>query len=399
MRPAPAFTLLELVVGTTMSLAIAGFAMSTLLATQSTQRETQLKNAVTRDAMYMLDSVGGDLALAGVGVPYGGDVEGLANSMRPVFRVAAAQQMTFLGDLPLPNSDFNGLATVANVGTADNRGIAVSSELTLCPPPSGGGGYVCNTARHGLVPIAATDADLCDPSNLATRTCPWALGKWQPTGAAGAQDIIVSSASGVWAQRRLPYSGATPASIDVGNFRGVLISNTAPNGYPGGLDGGTFVTPRIGTSFISTVDRVFYSVEREDNSGTCTATDRKCKLFRRHCWGTVADDSSAGFPAAGSPPLNIGAIPAACDPPLNGTRWEPVANNLESLTFRYFDRDGIELTTPVSNAELPNIAAVDVELIIARVIGPDRPDTLLRQRMQRRFFVEAGDGFGTGGRR
>ncbi len=396
-RHAPAFTLLELVIGTTMSLAIASVAMGTLVTVQATQKESMLKNAATRDAMYMLDMVGGDLGYAGVGVPWGREVGGRAGRMRPVIRVGGAQQIAFIGDLPMPNSDFNGLTTLAAMkGTGDSDEVAVTSEISLCAP-SLTGSYVCDPLANSLVRLDPT-ATSCSTAVNAT-TCPWALGKWAgiaPSAGSARQLLLLTAPNGAWTWRRVAMTAGLPADSDVNGRRGINLDDDFPvtDGEP--LARATFAQSAIGSTVIATLDRVYYSVEKLDGS-PCDGDIRKCVLARRHCWGEVLDVQSPGFPAAGSAPLTSAVSPAGCSVPNEGTAWEPVANNLDSFTFRYFARDGAELTPPLSAANLARVASVGVDLVVAR----DAVDTgiVVRHRVERRFFLDAGDGYGEAGRR
>ncbi len=402
------FTLIELIIGTTMSLAIAGVAMATLLTVQTTQLETQLKNATTRDAMYMLDMVGGDLGYAGVGVPWGNEVSGQPGSMRPVLRVATAQQLTFIGDLPLPNSDLNGLAVLSRLGGAgDSADVEVTSELSLCAPEAGALTYQCDTGHNSLFEFPS---DNCS-TDLSARTCPWALGKWAPintvAGSTGGQLLLFTAPDGGWAWRRVEVSGGTfPTTVDLGETRGVTLQADFPVNNGEKLSRSRFLRPVIGASTISTLDRVFYSAETLAGAD-CTAAvsaaataaggSAGCVLMRRHCWGEVLDVDSAGFPGAGSAALTSrGAAPAGCAAPDEGTDWEPVANNLDSFTFRYFDVLDAPVA-PTTAALLSTVASVEVELVIARTTTVTH--TVLRHKVERRFFVEAGDGYGPTGRR
>lgn len=397
------FTLLELVIGTTMSLAIAGVAMGTLVSVQQTQKESMLKNAATRDAMYMLDMVGGDLGYAGVGVPWSFEVDFPSRNrrLRPVVRIASEQMLAFIGDLPLPNSDFNGIAQLAAIGPGGTS-IAVTSELSLCPP-SAGPTFHCDTRINGLVGLPSGGSD-CS-SDATSTTCPWSQGKWSRTSgsAFAGQLLLLSTPTGQWAWRRVAFDGAgVPTVVTIGNVRGVALVDDFPGGISGDgalrADAFTGTGVHIGASTISTLDRVFYSAEKL-SGGRCTSTDRKCVLVRRHCWGEVLDPTSPGFPAAGTAPFTAALTPAGCEVPDMGTAWEPVANNLESFKFRYFDINDVELTSPVATADLPRIASIAVEIVIARETTGDAGGLVVRHRVDRRYFLESGDAFGEMGRR
>ena len=381
------FTLIELVIGTTISLAIAGLAMSLLMLTQSTQRETQLKNAVTRDTMYVLDMLGGDLGYAGVGVPFGSDVAGFAGRMRPVVRRASATSMAFIGDLPLPNADDNGLAVVADIN-AGGTGLAVVSDISLCAPPSGATTYDCDSTNNTLVSLGAiAGTDECSATRMGARSCPWGLGKWQRDDD-DSMLVVIAAAYGRYAQRSISLTGGQPAPTVVNDLVGVPLVG-------GAIDTGTFARQRVGATTVSTIDRVFYSLETLTGA-PCVAPATNCVLLRRHCWGEIFDPSAPGFPSAGDTAITSAQTPAGCVAPNGGTRWEPVTTAIDSLVFRYYDRGGAALPSPVPTAQLPDIAAVEIGMVISRLIP--LTDRRLSHRMTRRWFLDAGDAFGERGR-
>lgn len=395
-RSARAFSMLELVIGMTISLAIAGVAMGALLMVQQTQKETMLVNAATRDALLALDAIGADIAYAGVGVPFGveADFPTRNRRLRPVVRMATARQLAFIGDLPLPNSEVNGLAHVVDVDPA-GFGVAVASEVGPCAPRPG-----CDTATQSLIamPLVAS----CSTSAMSAPSCPWGLGKWQPSSAGfNGQLLLLTDAEGSWAWRRVSFNAGGPAVASVGAATGVAVVSDFPGGgaNDGQVSRARYAGATLGTSTLATLDRVFYSVETLAGA-ECTPTDRKCVLARRHCWGEVLDPTSAGFPApAPATAVTSAVTPAGCGVPAEGTAWEPVVNNVETLDFTYLDRNGATLSAPLSAAALEDVASVTVAIVIARETSVDRPDLVVRARVERTFFLDNGDAFGTAGRK
>jgi type II secretory pathway pseudopilin PulG len=388
------FSLLELTIGTVISLFIASVAMTLLLNVQATQRETQIRNALTRDALYVLDMVGGDLQYAGVGVPYGDDVDGAAGRMRPILRRGFASSFVVIGDLPLPNAELNGLATVAALkGTTATNEIAVTSELSVCPPTANSSDYRCDTALARLVPVPAATAVTCDSSNLTANTCPWGQGKWQAD-SGGRQHLYVLAPDGSWAHRRVSMTGGAPAT---GSFNGILsvaLDIDFPFTGGGTLEPGLFAAARVGQPLISTIDRVFYSLEGP-GGGACNGN--RCVLFRRQCWGEILDDDAPGYPGPGDTALTTVSEPAACAAPTDGTRWEVVINNVDAMTVRYFNVGGVELTAPLSVPDLAAVASMEIEFTLSRTVATTT--TTLRQTVTRRYFLDNGDAFGDSGRR
>jgi len=385
------FTLLELVIGSTISLAIASIAMGVLLLAHSTQRETQLKNAVTRDAMYVMDMIGGDIGFAGVGVPFGRDVDNFADRLRPAIRVGDERSLAFIGDLPLPNADANGLTVLADMPPGNTASaMAVVSELSMCAPSSGVDAfYDCNSTASSLMalgPIAGSDE--CNSVRMDARSCPWGLGKWQRDDDSKLL-VVMGAPDGRWAQRSVrlgPANGPLPVGVNA------LVGM----GFDGGpVPRGAFAQPRLGATTVATIDRVFYSLEKL-TGGACDPGAINCVLLRRQCWGEVFDPSAPGYPFAGAPAVTSSQSPAGCAAPQAGTRWETVASGIESLVFRYFDANGVVLTTPLSAAALATVAAVEADLVISRRIPAT--ERFLKHRLTRRWFLDAGDAFGQQGR-
>ena len=383
--------MLELVVGMTISLAIAGVAMSLLLLAQASQKETQMKNAVTRDAMYILDMIGGDMGFAGVGVPFGENLERPGDFLRPVVRVGEAQSLTFIGDLPLPNAELNGLAHIANLPTTSTSSdlVSVASEVSTCPPPaSSAPDYECDSLVTTLVNTGATSADRCTSSNMGARTCPWSVGKWQP-GSGGRMPVIISASDSTFVQRKVRFSGSGVVEHGaVGQTEGIRLDSA--------IDVPKFGRPRIGQSIIATVDRVFYTLIDGDGD-PCVSSSKQCLLVRRQCWGDVPDNDSAGYPVAASPALSVNDEPAGCAAPDDGTNWEPVATAVSGFEFKYFDRAGGELATPLTASSLQQVASIQVELTIRRKLPAGAAE--LEHHVTRRWFIESGDAFGNRGRK
>ena len=168
-RGVPGFTLLELLVGAALALMIAGTAMGVLLSVQQVQRDAQSRNAIARDAQFAVEHLGYDLQYLGVGVPRGTSLDAVAGELRPAVRIGTSTYLAFVGDLPYPNSELNGVAVLNDIkgettppDSGDDDEIIVTSELSPCAPQaSGATTYSCQQHLVTGLPIGATAADDC----------------------------------------------------------------------------------------------------------------------------------------------------------------------------------------------------------------------------------------------
>lgn len=389
------FTLIELMVALGMALAVTTAALGVLLMVVDTQREGQKRNALARDAQLAMDLIAHDLGYAGVGVPrgYEADADGnligavttdAAAQLRPAIRIAQDDYLFFVGDLPYPNAELNGIAqpsmlqgNPANLNASVGR-ISVSSSLSGCAPGSGGG-YVCDTTVSTTFDVGGSN---CTSASSTQPTCPWGLKKWQVDGS-GEVPLLFGSFDGRWWRRSWNMSsGGTDSNrvmIDFGD---------------GDLPVNGFVGFGVGGGFIATLDRVFYSLD-EPNGAACGGSGG-CVLRRKQCWGwgDSLRPGDSSFPARlGTPPRLSGGTIASCDASAasrTGTPWEAVVEDVKSLDFEYFDATGAQLSTDITDAaELARIRTIRVTLVLEREL---REGITLDYTLQRQFYLENAGG-------
>ena len=396
----PAFTLIELILGASLALMIAAAAMGVLLGVQQIQRDAQSRNAIARDAQFAIEHLGYDLQYLGAGVPRGTSLDSVSGEMRPAVRIGTDTYLAFIGDLPYPNSELNGMAVLNDIkgettppDTGDDDEIIVTSELSPCAPEaSSASTYSCQQHLVVALPIGATAADNCTEGSTWNRLCPWGLGKWQEDGD-GSVSLVLTGPQGRWAHRRWSMSTGSGDGgwADVNQAAGPHLNH----GWFWGndIDRDEFTATTSAVSTIAHLDRVFYSLE-ESTGGACSntgATDENCVLMRRQCWGRLSDPGSSTFPSAGAGVIRSGSDPANCSSPANGTPWETVVNGVDKLTFRYFRQPGTELLPPLDATDLSEVQYVEVDLTISRSAGGTSAP--LTQRMTRRFYRENSGGF------
>lgn len=399
-HPARAFTLLELMVALTMGLLVTSASLGVLVAALQTQREGAIRSSLERDAQLAMDHVARDLAYLGAGVPRGkqrvkdplsdrslpapGAASDPDRQLRPLIRVGLADNLVFLGDLPYPNADLNGVAQLTYLHPDPSRDkVGLASELSTCTPPDvapATNAYTCRSTRASLIPVEATARD-CDKNHTAVSTCPWGLHKWQASG--GAVPLVISDAAGGWYQRRWA-PGTTSAQGD----RTLLhLTHDFPDfgaGVPThALPFDAFVARGYGGGAVATLDRVFYSLEEADGTYPCTSGE--CTLRRRQCWGGVGDPGDEFFPRVKIQPMTSANEPTDCDPATGqGTEWESLMDGIESLRFRYFLDPSVEHAPPLTMETSAKTRLLEVELVMRRRAGKQR----FRHRLVRRFYLD-----------
>ncbi len=390
------FTLIELMVALGMALAVTSAALGVMLVVMETQRDGQRRNSMTRDAQIVMDTLRNDLRYLGVGVPRGyrsrenGNIIGTVNDsgnaaaqLRPPVRIAASDYIAFLGDLPFPNADLNGLAQVSmlrgNPSDLDDTatGLSVSSELSGCAPQSPGAtNYRCNTSAASTIQVGGTNC-----TSGSERSCPWGLNKWHPS---AANTLIVGAFDGRWFARRW-----VPGNTLVDNERLMIhLDNVAGQRR---LPANGFIGENVGGGFVAHLDRVFYSYENV--AGDACDDPPNCVLRRKQCWGwdfESTSPASVGFPGPLAAPLrsNGGAI-ADCADGSQGTPWEPVVEGLQAFSLTYFDGRGQDIGAVTTRAALSRVRSVRVSLTLQRKISKGRT---LDYTLERLFYLENAGG-------
>lgn len=396
-----AFTLIEVLVGLVIGAIIATAAVATLSQVYQFQSEIVGRNNAARDAELVIDMFGRDLTFAGAGVPRGlrKDVPDFSapvepHQLRPLFRAAKPDHIVFVGDLPYPNAELNGFAHLVDLktfGGTNEHGLAIMSEVSGCVPPSSApGSYTCSTSAQSLFGAGVlTGADCVFATRTSSRSCPWALNKYQ----AGSNNVhlVVGTTDGGWYEREQAFVGAQIEDEDPylvlhpehgsGDGNGFVLNGDADDTD---LVAAELLVP-AGSAFIAHIDRVFWSFEATAG-GACVAPPN-CVLRRRQCWGMVDDPGAADWPVIADAPFRSDRTPLHCDPLNNdGTGWETVMTGVDAFTLQYFDSAGVALTGAWDAAQSARVKAVHVELALTRpVVGTNR--TMLH-RVQKQFFIE-----------
>jgi prepilin-type N-terminal cleavage/methylation domain-containing protein len=358
------FTLVEMMVAIAAAITVTAAALGVYLSTRTMGIEISAKNQMARDLQLALDIIERDLSFAGAGMPYlnketATDTCSFTATGRfvPHFRVAADTAFAFVGDLPYPNAEFNGVMTFVDGNNGDDRLTFMSEVSGNCAPNKSGGDipYMCDTRQTTLIPgLVLTGDNNCQDGAMTERTCPWAMNKWQNADASSFQPFILVTPRGQWVLRGADVPMVDPANsgnmATWGNYAGFHTHSVGTCG-DADIDEDTMHNP-YGGAWAATPDRVFYR-----RTGTAGAY----ALERRQCWGDIIDPDDPEFPeeegVGGAATIGELAFPISaanwttsqCDDtttPKESTGWEQIVDGLDSVSFDYFGTDfGVALTT------------------------------------------------------
>lgn len=236
MRRLRGFTLIELMVGLSVTLLVTSALMSTLVELRRQAVQSRVSGDLNRNARMVMSMMARHLKMAGAGmpipsarsvdpvaypnggVPYSGAADPSIGG--PVI-VARASAIGLVGDYARPDSNFNGVSTPAHGeayqrysagGSPPAAGCAIADKdmirdndstnhTTIINELSGGclAGAGCNTQNASIV-LPGYGAD-CLPSatGLAQPTCPWGLNKYRP----GEYFLIVYPSNLQWVNRQI----------------------------------------------------------------------------------------------------------------------------------------------------------------------------------------------------
>lgn len=333
------FTLVELLVAGGVGLVILTAAVGYLLhRSRMDQREAQLAR-LKRDASLLLGPWERELRQAGLGRPTRARLDGSQELLPGPLLAAGDTSLTFVADLPRPDTNFNGLSAFAanqTVPALPYNSVALLNELNGGCDVDASSPTACRTDASSLV-LAGPGQD-CAAALTAAPTCPWGLHKYR-----AGEWLLFVDGRGQWTQRQVHSDFVR----GVGGRGALALDAALPAGF---FDG----APNRG--WATSLDRVHYRL-------TGSTVERK------QCWN--AYPSPAVLPAVAQP----------CPLSMDGTDWEPLLSTVPAngLHFRYLDASGAALTPlPLSAADLRRVRRVEVTLHLEAPApgGPVTYDTL-----------------------
>lgn len=392
-EPVRAFTLIELMVSLAVTLIVTASVLQVYVIASQQAAAASHQASLERDAQRLMDWIERDLSYFGNGVPRGcykgNETDGTetsgstcaAASLIPAMRRADNHHLVFVGDLPLPNAELNGAATItylkdAESGDEDDDEVAFSSDLSGCTPPKtvGVGANLCNTTTATMIDVGS-GTNACDQSHRGAQTCPWGLNKWFASTSQPYQ-FVVGFPSGQWTKRRWDGSDGGDGHLsDISGYYGAHFDHGWPSSSEKDISTGDLWSGSATSAWVAHLDRVFYSLE--GSAGDYT-------LYRRQCWGDIENTNSSDWPSIGSGVMDSGDTPLHCAPTDWGTGWEILQRGIKNLSFRYFTDESTELTGSWSAAKGARLRLVQVDMTLAAKMPSNRS---VEVTLSRRFFL------------
>ncbi len=355
-----AFTLIEITIALSASLAIMAVATSLVVTSLRDARRSRVRTELSRDGQLIDRMLRSELPQIGLGMPISRNLRsdyGTADvsTFYAAVLVANPEQIGFMADLPRPDAQMNTFGILPNrpLGGRD-RIFWLNDSTGSCLPDNGGGS--CTIQEASL--LFAGDALGACTSSASDRGCPWSMKRLAP-----GEPFQIVAGDGSWTHALMPStpslanSSATPsiAALKLDAQWPTTWPNTAPGDFPGGVRGQGYVT---------TLDRVFYVF-------TPPSSDTSGSIFRVQCWGDPdpQNDAWPGPTKTTVPPLstlrfgvtrNGNNVPQVC------TDAEVVARHVVSVVFRYFDVLDNELVTVDSALKKSSIRRIDYEVVLER---------------------------------
>lgn len=360
------FTLIEVLVSLSISVAVLAIATGLTATAMRDAKRSRVRSDLARDASLLDGQLRRDLMVLGLGVPVGRNITpgygtgGISAFYAPIL-VAAPTEIGFIADLPRPDAQMSPFGYLPNqpLGGTD-RILWHNDSNGACLPDATAGS--CSTADTsvffpGEAGCAAAGAGL---GSAADRVCPWSMKRLAILdGNSEAFQVVAGDGTWVHTKAKFPAtllaSAAAPRPLALQtdtSWHGAW-ANVAPRDPPMNIRGQGFVT---------TIDRIFYKLD--------TATGR---VVRVQCWGDP-DPNHPNWPdssATAIPPFDdlTDVTPHGGTPYEQCTTPEVFARNVTSVSFRYFDNAGAELTGIDSALEKMSIRRIDYVIQLHKETG------------------------------
>jgi hypothetical protein len=347
-----AFTLIELIVATAVTLILITSALAVIHRIAALQRRQQWVEFNRRSTSLALAQLTSEVRRTGLGCPTGIGINAPNPLFPPPILRATANELIFVADLPRHNSDFHGVSALASDQIASlstpRSWVAIFNELSGTCVPRSTAPFPCETNHTSLIFDGDTVSCNADPT---ARTCPWGLNRYQP-----GEPLFVTNGMGRWLQTMV----GNPIHDTQDNRRVLMLTNDVD-----------LATLTMGSTpgFVSTPDRIYYQLRRVGSGPT-----EHLQLVRKQCWGWGA--------LLNNNPLNLGALRAPCNDTTEGTPFEVLLEYDmpppghprtwdQTLQFTYHDANGTLLPPPTpgpefSEAELRRIRQVRVSVFELR---------------------------------
>lgn len=367
------FTLIELVVASTVALLVFGAASQMLILLNISRRVAFARAELARDATMAMGWLRRDIHAGGRGAINARDRIGSTGydallpavvpnetarsaTGTPSFSTATLSPsggstgFTLIADIPRPDSLVDGVSMLPDRPHTTTV-LYPTNELTGRRTQADSG-----NRRHGGLRYDV-DCTSTTPMAAGALGCPWGLGKYRPT--SNLNNVQVIYPNGEWEERTISTLNAPSNGADTGITLGTALTNAAT----------ALVTP-FASGMVVQLDRVGYLFDQ----GTR-------RLYRRQCWATPLAGGSAaiGFQMA------LGGTAPNCSSSAHDTGWLPVARNLDitATTITLRDANNAAATSPA------NIQSIEVDLVLTNNVRVGSQVRKVSIRLRERFFMRS----------
>ncbi len=361
-RRAAAFTLIEIIISLSISLAILSLAAGIVVGAMRDARRSRVRAELARDAQLLDRLLRTELPQIGLGMPTSHHLDGAYGTAGSTFygpvMVAAPSELGFIADLPRPDAQMNAFGILPNQPLGGRDRIFWLNDSTGSCLPDDDDAKSCTLAASSLM----FPDDFSSPctEQASDRGCPWSMKRLVP-----GEPFQIVAGDGTWTHALMPatpslaFSSSSSSSsssrprvvaLQLDQSWSAVWPNLTPGHPPGGLRGQGYVT---------TIDRVFYAF--------VGAT-----VVRVQCWGDP-DPQHPDWPgptATSIPPLSELRLdlrtPGGSGTTQTCTDAEVVARHVKTVRFGYFDALGNELVAIDTAVEKASVRRIDYDIVLER---------------------------------
>lgn len=348
-RAVRGFSLLEVIGSLSIAAILITSLMGVLVDAEKTARRTRIRADLANNGTIFAQQLRQELSQAGIGVPTAKNIVTNVGVIYSSVIVASATEIGVVGDFPRPDANFNTFGFIDDRPGPNAHHLAgwhTENDGGCLPSTSGS----CTTATTSLFFPGLAGCNTIALGEAGDRTCPWGLRRLR-----GNEPFQIVAGNRQW------FAAPNQATLTVHNEGGVLTVHNGAD-FPAIWSNNSSVSlPNAGPGqgWVATVDRVFYRF---------VAANRT--IERIQCWGTPNPDV-AGWPL----PAATAAPALPCAAPFEGmSAWEVVAQNVDSVQFRYFDSaSSTPMTQPINTATAKDsIRRVEFNIKFSKT-GADQP--------------------------
>jgi type II secretory pathway pseudopilin PulG len=329
-----AFSLIELLLGLTVSIIVITAISVVFTDTMRNQRLQRARAQLARDGAAFGHQFTQEARLTSMGRPPGQRVT-LDLTTRPsgvLTALATTTGFAFMTDVARPDANHSTFGLLDDHPTGGATVSFHTDNNGSCTPSTSS--TPCSTAVTSPL-FAGETSGLCNSAaSSRDRSCPWGQKRLRP-----GEPLQIVAGNGEYANVRADTALAAIASTNVAGDKTIALKlSNYPATWPNTALGDAPVDVR-GQGWVTTQDRVFYRYCNGNIDGTggtvCGGTRTSAEkrvIERRQCWGAVLPEN-ARWP---STRLTDATLRGALDPAIEAgtcTPWEVVLRHVDSAEF------------------------------------------------------------------